>query len=193
MKKLEMRLRSSKVRKKIIETSQETERLIEDKKASWEDKGKAVYGDQWDGGENGNVPMRDLFELPADELREIKIEAYNNVSKMGKEQEIREKEEKASGRFYENEAMQQAISNFNSNPGIANSSGSFVDANMFGRAKRSHNPTATATFHDPRFVSRGSTNRKGDAVFNISHQQNRQNSGGAPTPSPVKVRREEVR
>ena len=38
MKKLEMRLRASKVRKKVAETSIETERLIEDKKAQWEEK-----------------------------------------------------------------------------------------------------------------------------------------------------------
>jgi len=192
MKKLEMKLRSSKVRKKIIETTQETEKLIQDKKVEWDEKGKAVYGDQWDGGENGNVPMRDLFDLPADELREVKIEAYNRVSKLNKEREETERAERASGIFYENEAVSQAVSNFKNNRGAVQSYNngsdysSYTDANLFGRSKRSHRPSETAPYHDPRFVTRGSTKRSGDAVFAVGQDPQ-------PTPSPVRTRRQEVR
>ena len=45
MMRLEKRLRGSRMRKAAISSTQETERLLEERKDQWSEKGKAVYGE----------------------------------------------------------------------------------------------------------------------------------------------------
>ena len=92
--------------------------------------------------------MRDLFTLPPDELREIKIEAYNNVAKENKLREAEEIAQKNVNSFLEQEGLaaqqetiQQGVNVFK------------PTSNYFGRTKRSHKPSETAPYHDARFVS----------------------------------------
>jgi len=112
-------------------------------------KGKAVYGDAWDEETDGNLPMKDLFSLPEEELREIKIEAYNKAATSKREVEEVERTARISAR--ENERI-----DLNTARSMAMGSTTDSSLSMMDGARRKHKPAADAPFHDPRFVSRPS-------------------------------------
>ncbi|GMH70347.1 hypothetical protein TL16_g05389 [Triparma laevis f. inornata] len=170
MKRLEKRLRGSRMRKAAINSAQETERLLEKRKDEWDVKGKAVYGEAWEESVDGNMPMKDLFSLPPDELREIKIEAHNKALLANQETEEIERVERETQRYNDNMAMNTArmkasqMQNYYDsgakNPMLDENFG--IDpSKAFLDNRRKHKPVETAPFHDPRFVSRGSTFRGG--------------------------------
>ena len=72
--------------------------IAEEKRSEWDEKGKAVYGDQWGDSVDGSIPMRDLFEMPEEEIRSLKIEAYNKVLHHNKQQEKVERIERETQR-----------------------------------------------------------------------------------------------
>lgn len=171
MMRLEKRLRGSRMRKAAISSVQETERLLEERKEEWSEKGKVVYGEAWEESVDGNMPMKDLFSLPPDELREIKIEAYNKaLLKKGEEEEI-ERVERETQRYHETMALNTARMKAGQVQGyydmgiknpLADEDFGVDPSTAFLESRRKHKPVEDAPFHDPRFVSRVSTNRSGD-------------------------------
>ena len=159
MKRLEKRLKGSRMRKAALDSGQETEKLLE---------GKAVYGDQWDESVDGSIPMRDLFEMPENEIKELKIQAYNKVLHHKKQVEKTERIERETQRNKDllafNSARQQALGYTARNPIMKVEEGfidpTFVDpsTSLMG-VRRKHKPVQGADFHDPRFVSRATTSR----------------------------------
>ena len=153
MAKLERRLRGSRMRKAALEGGQEEERLLEEKKEEWNVKGKAVYGDAWDTEVDGGAPVKDLFGIPDEELRGIKIEAYNAAAKSKLHVEEAERTARATARAEDFAAPSTAGENaagLTPGPELA----------LMGGGRRRHAPVVDAPFHDPRFVSRPSANRR---------------------------------
>ncbi len=154
MKRLEGRLRGSRMRKAVAEGAQESARLLEKEKEKWDEKGEAVYGPAWTESIDGNLPMKDLFELPEGELREIRIQAFNRVKLEQRGVEQSEREEREESKRREDSAVNTARL-------LASGQLSGRDpAIAFMSTRRSHRPDIEAPFHDPRFVSRSATNQQ---------------------------------
>ena len=161
---LEKRLRGSRMRKASMEADHLLEKKLEEKRTEWEDKGKMVYGDAWENATGGSVPMRELFELPENELRELKIEAYNKILQGNQKKEESERIERETERqktmLDMNTARQIAAGYVTQNPLQSMEDGYHVHpATSMLNVRRKHKPAEGATYHDPRFVSRVKTSR----------------------------------
>jgi hypothetical protein len=176
--KLEKRLRGSRMRKAAVEGGLESARLLEEKKDEWDVKGKAVYGDAWDTEMDGNAPMKDLFSLPEEELRAIKIEAYNTAATKRRDVEETERTARETARNQTSMEINQARNKamgIMTDPALA----------MVGGARRKHAPAPDAPFHDPRFVSRPSASRaQQQGEFSQAPHQFSSNPLAPPPPAP---------
>ena len=134
--------------------------------------------------------MKELFSLPPDELREIKIEAHNKALLANQETEEIERVERETQRYKDNMAMNTArmkasqMQNYYDsgakNPMLDENFG--IDpSKAFLDNRRKHKPVDTAPFHDPRFVSRGSTFRGSDGAGGVGVGVG---VGGGMTPDP---------
>jgi len=81
IKKMESQLAAKKLQRQVA-TARAVEAELEVELTEEQDeRGRALYGhDAWDAPQDGAMPLRDLFVLREDELREIKIEAYNRIA-----------------------------------------------------------------------------------------------------------------
>ncbi|CAM9326580.1 unnamed protein product [Hapterophycus canaliculatus] len=49
--------------------------ILQDAQERWDARGRSIYGDAWDQPQDGNFPLRTLFNLPSEEIDSIREEA----------------------------------------------------------------------------------------------------------------------
>ena len=62
-----------------LHTRRDVAASIEDRIDRFNEKGKKIYGDAWDGN-NGTVPIRDLVKIPDSEVKSMQMEAQAIVT-----------------------------------------------------------------------------------------------------------------
>ncbi|KAG5193034.1 hypothetical protein JKP88DRAFT_272334 [Tribonema minus] len=84
---LDEKIQAMQQRKKMHSTNRmmltartKTARVVDEEGgADWDEKGRAVYGSAWDEPNDGNLPLRELFNLPDEEIRAAKAQAAQLV------------------------------------------------------------------------------------------------------------------
>ena len=75
------RLKQKRLLRQVATARAQQEDMIQELTTVQDERGRSLYGTEaWDEGVDGNVPMKELFNLGENELRGIKIEAYNRIA-----------------------------------------------------------------------------------------------------------------
>ena len=75
------RLKHKRLIRQVATARAQQEDMVNELTRAQDERGRSLYGTEaWDEGVDGNVPMKEIFSLGENELREIKIEAYNRVA-----------------------------------------------------------------------------------------------------------------
>ena len=78
---MEGQLRQKRLLRQVTTARAQQEDTVSHLMIAQDEHGRALYGTEaWDEGTDGSAPMKELFILGENELREIKIEAYNRIA-----------------------------------------------------------------------------------------------------------------
>ena len=84
LKGIQNKLTSYRRKKTEIQVRRDVTKKLEENLDRYNDKGTAIYGDQWHAGE---VPINEMMGLPDQEIRQLQIEAQNIVTQRKAEEE----------------------------------------------------------------------------------------------------------
>ena len=74
--RLNKQLEASKLRKRGAEVEKETESLLTEADRRMDARGREIYGDAWEeGAEEGILPLKDLFQMPQQDINEVQSSA----------------------------------------------------------------------------------------------------------------------